>query len=47
MENEALRREGDFADAPDVTGRRGHLEEQLGEDAERAATKVDDDRDGG
>jgi cytochrome c oxidase subunit I len=46
VENEALRREGDVADAPDVTGRRGHLEEQLGEDVERGATKVDDDRDG-
>jgi cytochrome c oxidase subunit 1 len=30
VENEALSQEEDLVDAPDVTGRRGHLEEQMG-----------------
>ena len=29
-ENDALRTEGDLADAPNVSGRRGHLEQQMG-----------------
>ena len=38
VENEALRSEDDLVDAPDVTGRKGHLEERMaGETVEHAA----------
>jgi cytochrome c oxidase subunit 1 len=45
VENEALRREGDLADAPDVTGRRGHLEQQMGDSIEHATETIDKSRD--
>jgi len=38
VENEALRSEDDLVDAPDVSGRKGHLEERMaGETVEHAA----------
>jgi cytochrome c oxidase subunit 1 len=45
VENEELRREGDRADAPDVTGRRGHLEQQLGGDVESTTRNITETRD--
>jgi cytochrome c oxidase subunit 1 len=45
VENEELRREGDRADAPDVTGRRGHLEQQLGSDVESTTRNITENRD--
>jgi cytochrome c oxidase subunit 1 len=45
MENEALRHEADSVDAPDVTGRRGHLEQEMGQSIEDAARDADKHRD--
>ncbi|HSE10494.1 MAG TPA: cytochrome ubiquinol oxidase subunit I, partial [Nocardioidaceae bacterium] len=45
VENEALRHEGDVADAPTVTGRQGHLEQQMGESVEGATKTIEKNRD--
>ena len=45
VENEALRHEDDNVDAPDVTGRRGHLEQEMGRSVEDVARDADKHRD--
>jgi cytochrome c oxidase subunit 1 len=44
-ESDALRREEDVADAPNVSGRRGHLEQQMGGTTIEEAVREDDHRD--
>jgi cytochrome c oxidase subunit 1 len=46
VESEGLRKEKELIDAPNVTGRKGHLEQELGgTDVEDAAESVDPRRD--
>ncbi len=45
--HDALREESGVADAPEVTGRRGHLEQQMGESVEDSARKTDTHREDG